>query len=253
MKKMTIYLCFAFSIICILYCIGIIMTKAAGTKFFLVWLLIAGFFGAFGYGLKADIFMSWPFWLRMGSALILLTGMLVFCFVEGMVLSKFHSVGEQGLSHIIVLGAQMKKNGPSIALARRLDCAADYLVKNSETICIVSGGKGDNEPISEAQGMYDYLIEKGISPERIIKEEQSRNTQQNLLFSRALIPHDTVKVGIITNNFHVYRSVQLAKSQGFPEAVGIGSGSGYYFLPNNMLREFFGVMKDWLMGNMKLF
>lgn len=251
MKK-TMWICYGIAAICVLYCVGVILTKAAGTKFFLVWPVIALFFMLAGYCLGNDIFLGWPLWVR--AVILTAAGVCAafFLLVEGLIVLKSAGNPEEGLSHIIVLGAQMKENGPSIALARRLDRAAVYLEENPETVCIVSGGQGSNEPVSEAKGMYDYLVQKGIEPERIVMEDQSHSTKENLLNSRALISPEVVKVGIVTNSFHVYRSVQLAKSQGFPKAVGMGSGSGYYFLPNNLLREFFGVTKDWLSGNMKL-
>ncbi|MBQ7839747.1 MAG: YdcF family protein [Lachnospiraceae bacterium] len=251
MKKMML-VCYALAVLCILYCVGVILTKAAGTKFFLIWLVMAVILGLVGYGFGKGIFWQWPFGVRAFLGTVVCCGLVFFFFVESLILSRSDSKGEDGLAYIIVLGAQMKENGPSIALARRLDCAAAYLEKNPDSLCIVSGGQGSNEPVSEALGMYEYLVKKGILPERIIMEDQSYSTRQNLMNSRALVPPSVVKVGIVTNNFHVYRSVQLAKSQGFPEAVGMGSGSGYYFLPNNLLREFFGVMKDWMFGNMEL-
>ena len=251
MKKMM-WICYGIAALCVLYCMGVILTKAAGTKFFLVWLVIAAFFGAAGYVAGNRIFAGWPLWVRAAVLTAAAVGTAFFVLVEGLIIVKSAGNPEKGLSHIIVLGAQMKANGPSIALARRLDRAAAYLEENPETVCIVSGGQGSNEPVSEAKGMYDYLMQKGIEPARILMEDKSFSTKENLINSRVLIPSQVVKVGVVTNSFHVYRSVQLAKSQGFPEAVGMGSGSGYYFLPNNLLREFFGVTKDWLSGNMKL-
>lgn len=235
-----------------LYCIGVVLTKAAGTKFFLIWLVIAAGFAFLGYGLKQDIFILLPLPVRIAAIVIIAAGAFVFCFMEVLVISGFGSDGEDGLPYLVVLGAQMKENGPSVALKRRLDRAYDYLVENPDTICVVSGGQGSNEPVSEAQGMKAYLVGRGIGERRIIMEDQSRDTQQNLAFSRELIPEEVTKVGIVTSNFHVYRSIQLARRQGFPDAQGLGATSGIYFLPNNMLREFFGIMKDWVFGNMDL-
>lgn len=238
--------------ICLFYCIGIVLTKAAGTRFFLIWIFIAAAFAGLGRGMQTGWFDSLPAWLRIGGAVCICVGILGFGFVEGLIMTRFYAKGEKQLPYIIVLGAQMKQNGPSVALAKRLDRAYVYLTENPDTICVVSGGQGSNEPVTEAQGMYEYLVKKGISPDRILQENRSRDTQQNLEFSRELIPEEITGVGIVTSNFHVYRGVQLARHQGFTEAVGIAAPSGIYFLPNNMLREFFGVAKDWVFGNMKL-
>lgn len=252
MKGKMPLVCYILAFICLAYCIGVVLTKAAGTKFFLIWLVIAAGFAILGYGVKHDIFILLPLPVRIAAVVMIAAGVSVFCFMEALVISGFHSDGEAGLSYLVVLGAQMKENGPSVALQRRLDRAYEYLAENPETLCVVSGGQGSNEPVSEAQGMKDYLTERGIEEGRIIMEDRSRNTQQNLAFSRELIPAEVTKVGIITSNFHVYRSIQLARRQGFPDAQGISAASGIYFLPNNMLREFFGIMKDWALGNMDL-
>lgn len=238
--------CYAAALLCLMYCIGIVLTKAAGTKFFLVWLVLAGFLAGLGLGIRSGWLTALPQPVKAAGIVCLCLGLAVFVLTEGLIVSGFFAKGEAGLPYLVVLGAQMKENGPSVALARRLDRAAGYLADNPETICVVSGGQGSNEPVSEAQGMQDYLVKKGIDPARIFREDASCNTMQNLQFSRKLIPAGVTKVGIVTSNFHVYRSICLAKSQGFPDAVGIAAPSGVYFLPNNMLREFFGVIKDWL-------
>lgn len=251
-KNMIAGICFALALLCLIYCIGIVLTKAAGTVFFLIWIVLSAFFAALGYGIQNDAFTQLPGVIRTVCAAALCLGLALFCLVEGLVISAFFAKGEPGLSYIVVLGAQMKQNGPSVALARRLDCAYQYLTENPETLCVVSGGQGSNEPVSEAKGMYDYLVQKGIDGSRIIMEDVSTDTCENLAFSRKLIPQEIKKIGVVTSNFHVYRSRQLARRQGFDDAVGLGATSGIYFLPNNMLREFFGMMKDWVFGNMRL-
>ena len=157
-------------------------------------------------------------------------------------------------TNVMVLGSQVygiEKMG--VSLTKRVERAREYLAQNPVANCIVTGGQGSNEPVSEAQGMYDDLVKKGIDPKRLILEDQSTNTVENLRFSRKLIPQEVQKVGIVTSNFHVYRSLRLAKQQGFLDPVGTSADSGVYFLPNNVLRECFGIVKDRLYGNLKFF
>ena len=175
---------------------------------------------------------------------------MLFSAVEARIISGFSASGEPGLPYIVVLGAQVHEDGPSLVLKYRLDKAAEYLEANTETICVVSGGQGINEPFSEAQGMKDYLVKLGIREERILIEDQSLNTVQNIRNSRALLPEGTVKAGIVTNNFHVCRGVSIARRQGLSEAVGIAADSTPVYLPHNMLREFFGIVKDTVTGAM---
>lgn len=163
--------------------------------------------------------------------------------------SFFSAKGSQKLDYIIVLGAQVREDGPSVVLKYRLDAAIDYLNENSDTVCIVSGGKGANEPFSEAEGMAEYLLEKGIEEHRIILEDKSTNTVENIQNSKALMKESYNGVGIVTNNFHVFRAVQIAKVQGLEGVCGIAADSNLLYLPNNVLRECCGILKDWLMKN----
>lgn len=177
-------------------------------------------------------------------------GLALFIAVEGFILSGFGKKGEPGLDYIIVLGAQVRRTGPSVVLKYRLDKAYDYLIENPETICICSGGKGSNEHIPEGEGMRDYLLGKGIDESRIIVENKSENTVQNILYSYELVDEERDRIGIVTNNFHVFRATAIARKQGGENIVGISADSNPLYLPNNMSRECIGVIKDVLMGNM---
>ena len=180
----------------------------------------------------------------------MLLGLIFFTTIEGMICSRFSSEAAQGADYMIVLGAQWKPQGPSYVLQKRLDTAIDYLQENPDTQVIVSGGQGSNEPISEAQGMCEYLIKAGISEERIIIEDKSTNTYENLLFSGELLDKANSSIVLVTSNFHVFRVEQIAKRQGYMHAEGLAAPSHPAMVPNNMMREFFGVMKDWWIGNM---
>ena len=144
----------------------------------------------------------------------------------------------------------MKWNGPSKALQYRLDEAIRYLNENEESKVIVSGGQGPDEHISEARGMYDYLVSKGIDEERILMEDQSKNTFQNLTFSAEFLDKEKDSVAVVSNNFHVFRAVKIARKAGYKEVCGIAAKGEPFLQYNNMMREFFGVMKDFLFGNM---
>ena len=124
------------------------------------------------------------------------------------------------------------------------------MIDNENTLVIVSGGQGSNEPDTEAQGMYDYLVGRGIAPERIIKEDHSTDTSENIAFSMQLFDAETDSVGIVSNNFHIFRAIHLAEAAGYAEVYGLPARSHIGYLPNNMLREFFGMVKDFLFGNL---
>ena len=125
-----------------------------------------------------------------------------------------------------------------------------YLQENNPTICIVTGGKGAAEPFPEGQGMKDYLVKAGIPEDRIIVEDRALNTVQNIQYSMALMSSPNAPTAIVTNNFHVTRGLALARGQGLTDVYAIAAPSDPLFLPNNMLREFFGLTKDFLLGNL---
>ncbi len=237
-------------VLCLLYFIAIRVIAIHGTNFYFIWLFAGIALLVCGICMNRGIVIPHlPIWFRRACLVIFCLGCVLFLAVEGCILSGFAAKGPQGLDYIIVLGAQMKAHGPSRVLKMRLDKAYEYLVENPDTIVIVSGGQGADEHVSEAQGMLDYLVEKGIAPERIFKEDQSRNTSQNIKFSSGFLDMENHSVGIVTNNFHIFRATHIAQKCGYAQVYGIAAPSELLMQGNNMLREFMGVMKDFLVGN----
>lgn len=222
---------------------------ASGSRFYRVWWGLAVVFGAAAVGVRAGIFVRMPVIGRHILAGLLLAAAAGTLILLGLILTQFHGKAPDDLGVLIVLGAQVRPDGPCQALAFRLDTAAAYLTAHPETRCIVSGGKGDNEPDSEAAVMARVLMQKGIAPERIRLEDQSHSTVENLRFSAKIAGPLDQKIGIATNNFHMYRSLKLARKAGYTAAFGLAAPSTALYLPNNVLREIFGLVKDKLAGN----
>ena len=238
----TLFLSYFF---CIAFLVG------HGTNFFFIWLFLG--IGAITLAIliKKGIWAAHiPLWIRRIFIALVCFSCVVFVFVEGCIISGFSQKGPKGLDYLVVLGAQMKASGPSKALQYRLDEAIRYLEENPDTKVIVSGGQGPDEHISEAQGMYDYLVEKGIEPSRIIMEDRSKNTFQNLTLSAEFLDKENNSVGVVSNNFHVFRATKIARKAGYENVWGIAAKGEPFLQYNNMMREFFGVMKDFLFGNM---
>ena len=227
----------------------LILSVRSGTRFYLVWILLACFCVLFAIAARFHWWSHLPGVLRKILIVLIILGAVLFVFVEGCVVTGFSKKGKAHLDYVVVLGAQIYESGPSAVLQYRLDKAIAYLHENPETVCIVSGGQGENEPYTEAEGMANYLIRNGISKDRIWKEEDSLKTIQNIRYSMALM-EDGAAVGIVTNNFHLFRAMAIAKKQGLTNCVGIAAASKAIYLPNNMLREFFGIVKDFLVGNL---
>lgn len=235
---------------CILYCIGVAIV-GFGTYFFLVWGLLGVLSLLVGTFLsKREWVNRLPRWLRIAVSALFFGGVILFCTVEGLILSEYGAKPQPGADYVIVLGAQWKRGGPSEALRRRLDKAIEYLNANPDTIVIVSGGQGRNEPISEAAGMKQYLVNAGISEEKILVEDASRNTVENLVFSSRLLDVENDSVVIVSNNFHIFRALRIAKKQGYAKVEGMAASAVAGLVPNNLLREFLGVVKDFLKGNL---
>lgn len=237
-------------VLCVLYCAAIGLFLGYGSYFFLIWGVMGAGFGVISLlcakpalRRKIPAWMIRTFWILFGI------GLGIFILVEGLILSRCYAPAKDGADYLIVLGAQWKPEGPSVVLRYRLEEAIKYLKVNRETIVIVSGGQGANEPISEAQGMYDYLVARGVDASRIIKEDKSTSTYENLKFSGVLLDKAENEVVIVTNDFHVFRAEKLARAQGYQHAQGLAADSYPPMQMHNLLREFCGVMKDFLMGN----
>ena len=236
-------------IICLVYGISIMMVWS-GTAFFAVWLALGILLLGGAWAVHAGWWEMAPLALRRAVAGIACAALAVCVITQGLAISSFGSKGPDDLDYIVVLGAQVRDDGPSIVLRNRLDTAAGYLQANPQTQCIVSGGQGFNEPEPEAHVMARYLVDKGIDPARITIEDKSANTMENIQNSMAFIDPDADQVGIVTNNFHVFRGTAIARKQGIAHAFGIAAPSSPWYLPNNLLRETFGISKDFLKGNL---
>ena len=147
-------------------------------------------------------------WVKVLIALICV-GVVAFSALLGVVLygSYDHVRGEPQV--MVILGCQVKPWGPSILLQDRLDKALDYWEENPDITIVVSGGQGPDEHISEAQAMFDYLIENGVDETQIIQEDQSHNTIQNLTYTMQMLEekgYDTDDdMVVVSNGFHLTR------------------------------------------------
>lgn len=142
-------------------------------------------------------------------------GLLTFLTLEAVVLagSRTHIEGEP--KTMIILGCQVMPWGPSVLLTDRLDAALFYLEGREDVRVVVSGGQGSNEPTTEAKAMKDYLVRKGIDASRILMEDKSHNTHQNLSYSLTLLKEEGADLSggyiIVSNGFHLARSAMLAR------------------------------------------
>ncbi len=150
---------------------------------------------------------------------------------------------------LIVLGAAVQGDTPSLALADRLDAAALYHEKNPDAVLVVSGGKGPQENITEAEAMESYLVKKGVPKDKIIKEERATSTKENFMFSKEILDNTfnkEYKVAFVTNEYHVYRAGGIAGSVGLKNISHVHSGTRWYSVVTGTLRECLAVLKFWI-------
>ncbi len=223
----------------------IILAVGSGSKFFLFWDFLSLMLILAGTGIITNVFSHFPKWLNITLISVFSAGIILAGVLIGSILSCYNEEPEPGCDYIIVLGAQVKPDGPSVVLSYRLEKALEYLEANSETRCIVSGAQGSNEPCTEASAMKDYLTAHGIASDRIILEERAVNTRQNIIYSKEFIP-DGTKVGIVTNRFHMRRSLYLCGKFDLEDVHPINAYSIRLYEPNNVTREVFALIKDFI-------
>ncbi len=143
---------------------------------------------------------------------------------------------------LVVLGCKVKDGSPSLMLKKRLDTAFDYLQSHKSTKVVVSGGQGSDEIISEAECMKNYLISRGLSPDRIFMEDKSVSTKQNLEFSKEVIFENSLAehITIVTDGFHQLRAEMIANHFGM-SAYNISAPTSWWLVPTYWVREWFGV------------
>ena len=152
---------------------------------------------------------------------------------------------------IIVLGCKVKGERPSRMLRRRLDAAYEAMQKHPDALVVLSGGKGSDEKISEAEGMRRYLVEKGADESRLIMEDKSTNTFENIKFSFAI----TDKLGcgrditIVTDGFHQYRASLIAKQEGARNVTAYSANTQPKYVPTYWVREWLGLTHFFVFGN----
>lgn len=158
---------------------------------------------------------------------------------------------ERKFDFLIVLGCGLEPDGtPTLLLKKRLNTALKYAREQQQRTgslpaFIVSGGQGADEVRSEAASMKAYLMENGIPAEKIVLEDRSVNTAENMTFSKAIIDRlkPNAETAFVTTNYHVFRAGVKA-SEANLKAVGIGAPTTWYYWPNAAVREFVGLIAE---------
>ena len=185
----------------------------------------------------------------------------LFCFVQYFIIKEYindrKAVNEnKKVDYVIILGARVKGEKPAKSLMERIKAATKYLKENPEVKVIATGGKGKNEGIAEGVAIKRELLKNGISEDRIILEDKSKNTVENFRFSLEKIRNSEngknknsenngnrkIKVLIVTNDYHIFRSKNIARKVGFDnkdyEIYGLPAKTPLISIPQSYFREF---------------
>ena len=189
---------------------------------------------------------SWKKWIVWGIAamILLIVGLIN---LESICLVRAACKKPSPESTVVVLGCRVYGENPSLSLVERLEAAYTYLQEHEEAACVLSGGQGKGEDISEAECMYRYLVDKGIAPSRLFKEEKSTSTRENLSFSITVIEENGLnpKIAIATSEYHEYRAAKIAESLGV-ECAAVPAHTAIWLFPTYYVRELYAILYEWL-------
>ncbi len=245
---MLTFLFCGFGIVLLLY--WLISTVSVGTVAFTNVLLGVGavclILGILEYrfGQMAGVLRFKKFFLP-----VLAVGIVGFAALETVIVVNAAQKDDTPADYILILGAGLRGDQPSLTLVERLDTALEC--DNGE-IFVVSGGQGWNESIPEAEAMARYLEEHGIPEERIIKEDQSTSTMENLRYSREFIEENsgqdisTLHIKIVSSDFHAFRAKMLAHRAGYTQVTTCGADTPAMVAPSSYIREAFAFVKSFL-------
>ena len=191
-------------------------------------------------------------WIMRIVTVCLIIGILIVGITEILVIKTSFGTPHDSVDYLLVLGAKVRITGPSASLWDRIYAAEEYLKAHPDTIAIVSGGQGDDEPWTEAEVMYTELVYMGIEPERIWVEDKATSTWENMNFALALIEEKTgarpEMLGILSSEYHLFRASLFAKEcgVGFVGVPARTSRMGQTI--NHFMREVAGVWHFLLLG-----
>ncbi len=185
--------------------------------------------------------------IRKPLAILLAVVLIAMAITSLPILLAVESQPQTPCDYLIVLGAGVDGDTPSPILQDRINTAYTYLTAHPDAICIATGGKGDDENISEAQCIFDHLTAMGIAPERIWMEDQATSTVENFRYSIQLLQNKTggipKNVGVLSSEFHLFRAGMMANDQGL-DPIFIAAPTS-----NGLTRAFYTVREIFVLWN----
>lgn len=191
-------------------------------------------------------------WRALSPALICCVWAVVLILFAGecFILRASSMTPPDNVKYMVVLGAQVRGDVPSLTLKARIDTAAEYLLAHPDVTVICSGGKGPGENKPEAAAIRDGLLAAGVAPERILLEDASTNTVENLRFCKDMLPSADTPTVVVTSDFHCRRAGLIAQKYGYTNVSTLPATQFLLTTPHYYIREFFALVKDFLVGNL---
>ena len=190
--------------------------------------------------------------LRRFFTVVLCIGLLIVGVTEALIIEASFGDPRQHCDYMVVLGAGVHGDQPSLSLRNRIDAAYDYLRDHLDVTAVLSGGQGEGENLTEAQCMFDHLTAMGIDEDRLLLEDKATSTWENLNFSLDLIEEKygqrPEKLGVLSSEYHLFRASLFADACGVG-FVGIPAKTTKLSLRvNYFMREVAGVWHYLLLG-----
>ena len=207
------------------------------------------------YVLFASLIHAWikEAWKKNGARWVLtgmgavLVGIAMLAVVETGCMISVNMKKPAENATAVVLGCRVYGERASLSLVERLEAACEYLEEHPDAVCVVSGGQGPGETISEAECMYRWLVRNGIDASRIYKEDRSTSTEENIAFSKEVIEENALNpnIAIVTSEYHSYRAGVIAEKQEM--SYGTASGqTAIWLLPTYYVRELYAILAEWI-------
>ena len=248
-SKMALFLLWLLAALLIVYSVMLAVLSNFNMGNLMVWILTAA--------VTACAIWHKPLWawLHTGAGrvvsillavlLAIYLGLIVFVSVSGYANPP---TGQEQV--MIVLGAGLHKDQPSMLLRYRLDKAYEYAVSHPDLLVITSGGQGRDEWVPEGQAMRNYLIQKGLPADRVLAENRSTSTEENFAFSLDILKGrgysaDT-PILYVSNAFHCYRAGRYAAMAGFTSTAALPAGTPWRSVLPCYLREALALAYYWV-------
>lgn len=265
------------SLLCLVYYGVIVLYAGASTSFSIIWVILSAVLAIMSLTVRCYPLIREKVPLQFEVAVVTVAAAMfvVFVLIEILMGINIISLRKQSADYVVVLGSQVHGKTMNKTLMYRLDRAFEYSKVHPNTIFVLSGGQCPGEEVSEASLMYNYLKEKGVPEHQMMREERSTNTYENMIYSKSmidnrevnrrawiknlmaqsgyLVPPDeevTIRVGIVTSNFHIFRAKSIAKEIGIENVTGISAKTDPILFPHFCMRECFAILKDSFVGNM---